>query len=96
MENNIIYLEEKYNMNEITKIQNHIMKITPEKFSREVIELVWKEDISYFDAINHLMTEKQLEPEYVAKLLNKEVLAELTIELEKTNSIEKSEVNRLF
>lgn len=93
---NIIYLEEKIDMTDVPRIQNQVIKLTPEVFSKEVTALVWKDDISYLEAIVHLMNEKQLEPEYVAKLLTKEVKAELEIEAQDNNLVEKSEVNRLF
>lgn len=80
----------------LNTVQKQVVKVTAESFSKDVTELVWKEDISYFDAITHLMSERQLEPEHVAKLLTSEVVSELTIELEKSNYLPKSEVNRLF
>ncbi len=80
----------------LNNVQTHIIKINAESFSKEVIDLVWRDDIPYFEAITHLMNVKGLEPEHVAKLLTADLKAELTIELENTNTLPKSEVNRLF
>lgn len=75
--------------------EKKVVKETASSFSQKVTELVWKDDVSYFDAITTLMKELDLEPEYVAKLITPELKSEMAIELEKTNLIRKSTTTRL-
>lgn len=72
-----------------------ILKESAQEFSKRVDDLVWKEDISYLEALNEIMAESQYEPEKAAKLLTPDLKAKIQYEAEKLSLISKSPNNRL-
>lgn len=80
-------------MSPINELEARVIKETPRAFSKQVIDLVWEKDISYFEALNKLMQEKNYEPEYVAKLVTPDLKSFLTEEAGKLALIKKE--NRL-
>ena len=63
-------------------LSQHVVKETRESFSKQVEEIVWDKDISYLDAVYHLMDLKGLEPEIMGKLLSKDLYAKIEREAE--------------
>jgi CRISPR/Cas system type I-B associated protein Csh2 (Cas7 group RAMP superfamily) len=78
------------------EVEKVVIKETSESFSTRVEELVWKEDISYYEAVTQLMAESEYEPEIVSKLITPTLKSRLALELEDINLIKKSGKGRLF
>lgn len=72
------------------KLKSQVFKETPETFSKKVIDLVWEDDIGYWDAILNLMDKLNLEEDTVAKLLTPDLKVELELELKSRGALKKS------
>lgn len=72
-----------------------VLKETAQEFSKRVEDLVWKEDISYLEAVSEIAIQSQYEPERIAKLLTPDLKAKIQYEAEKLSLVSKSENNRL-
>ena len=77
-------------------IEKEIIKETQLSFSKKIENLVWDQDITYFDAINALMKSMDLEPEYVSRLLSPDIKSKLTVEVEELKLIKPSGKDRIF
>jgi hypothetical protein len=83
-------------MSEITDtVEKEIIKETALEFSTRVENLVWSDDISYFEAVQILTLESGYEPERIPKLLTKAMYAKLEYEMENKNLIKRSDTKPL-
>lgn len=78
------------------ELEKVVIKETAEEFSDRVEELVWLEDISYYEALIALMAASEYEETHTAKLITPALKTKLALELEDLNLIEKSGKKRLF
>lgn len=60
-----------------------------EKFSKKIIELVGKDNISYIDAVTEYCEEVGLEIEIAAKLATPFIISKISEEARKNNLLEK-------
>lgn len=65
------------------------------RFSLDIEELVWQNDVSYMDAIIMFCESKGLEVELAAKLISPSLRTKIEIEAEGLNLIPKSNTARL-
>lgn len=77
-------------MSDEQKAFEELQHITPIRFSSEVIELVEKYDISYFEAVSHYCKKYEIEVETVKSLITTDLMDRLTDEGEKHHTVKKS------
>jgi hypothetical protein len=70
-------------------VTKEIIKENAVEFSTRVENLVWEEDISYFDSVQKCAEQKAYEPERVSKLLTADLFAKLQREAEDRHLIKK-------
>ena len=64
--------------------------ITPTKFSLLIEEMVQTKNISYMDACLEYCKEKELEPNSIARLVNKSLKQKIQMEAEQLNFLPKT------
>lgn len=69
-------------------------KYTPEKITAEIEELVWKYDISYWEATVQFMQNENIEPEYFKEMITPGLWERIRNDVEELHLIEKQD--RLF
>jgi len=66
-----------------------VVKETPASLYQKVEDLVWKYDISYWDALNRYVTENDLEIEGIKSLIDSRLQSILEKELRSANLLKK-------
>lgn len=60
--------------NTLKILEKEVLKLNKEIVSKKIEDYVWKDDISYYEALLKVVKEEEIEPEEIKKFLSKDIL----------------------